>query len=156
MLNGFISYAHADMRAFEQIRRGLITEGRALGIEFWTDKHLHTGMAWDQKIGDAIASAEVFVAVVSYESLYSQYIWEHELPAMKARSASTGALILPLIVNRCSWDYHFGGLHVAPLEDGRVQPILDWKPQRNGFAEACRQAGDAIRRYYNLPAAGSP
>jgi hypothetical protein len=98
----------------------------------------------------------VFVALVSVESLWSDYISKQELPAMQARSTATGALILPVILNRCLWEYQFAATQVAPTTRGRVIPIADWKPQHNGFDAASRQAADAIRRYYNLPSGGTP
>jgi hypothetical protein len=91
----------------------------------------------------------VFVALVSFESLFSNYIATKELPAMKARAATTGALILPVLLNRCLWGYEFSAPQVAPVHDGSPLPIADWHPQRNGYHAASEQIADAIQRYYH-------
>jgi hypothetical protein len=155
-MKGFISYAHADHKAYEAFCKALVPAACGLGTEFWSDPLLHTGQDWNQAIADAVTAAEVFVALVSVESLYSSYIRKQEPPAMQARSNATGALILPVVVNRCLWEYQFAAIQVAPTLHGRPIPIADWKPQHNGFDAASRQAANAIKRHYNLPAGATP
>lgn len=155
-MKGFISYAHADYDAYEAFCKAVAPAARGLGVDFWSDPRLHTGQDWNQAIADAVAAAEVFVALVSVESLWSSYISGQELPAMQARSNATGALILPVVLNRCLWEYQFAATQVAPTNRGRVVPIADWKPQHHGFDAAARQAADAVTRYYNLPPGRHP
>jgi hypothetical protein len=119
-------------------------------VTFWWDPHLQTGSAWNKDIANAIAAAEVFVALVSAESLYSDYINQRELPAMLRRRRATGGLILPILLNQCLWQYQFANAQLAPMHKGTLTPILDWKPQRNGYHTAAAQAADAMQRYYNL------
>jgi hypothetical protein len=155
-MNGFISYAHADFAMFEHVRRGLAPVARAFGIDFWHDQNLHTGQDWHPEIQAAIARADVIVALVSYESLYSPYISDHELPAMQARSKASGTPILPVVLNQCLWEYQFGGTQLAPTFGGKLLPVADWKPQRNGYHRACQQTADAITRRYGPPPKGTP
>ena len=151
----FISYAHADFDMYQEFCKHLAPAARHLGVEFWSDPKLHTGQDWNQAIADAVAAADVFVALVSVESLYSDYISKIELPAMRARSEANGALILPVLLNCCLWEYEFAAPQVAPVSKRRPLPIADWKPQLHGYYEASRQAADAIQRYYALPPKGS-
>jgi hypothetical protein len=155
-MKGFISYAHADYDAYEAFCKAIAPAARGLDVQFWSDPLLHTGQDWNQAIADAVAAAEVFVALVSIESLYSDYINKHELPAMQARSKATGALILPVMLEQCLWQYQFSTPQVAPTNRGSLLPIADWRPKRNGFVAAARQAADAIERYYLLPAGATP
>jgi hypothetical protein len=155
-MKGFISYAHADFDMCQAFCKVLAPAARHFGVEFWSDPRLHTGQDWNQGIADAITAAEVFVALVSYESLYSDYISNTELPAIRARSKTNGALILPVLLNRCLWEYEFAAPQVAPVTKGKLLPIADWKPHLHGYHEAARQAADAIQRYYNLPPKGTP
>ena len=155
-MKGFISYAHADWDACDQFCKTLTPAARQFGIEFWTDWKIHTGQDWKQTIADAVAAADVFVALVSVESLYSSYISDYELPAMQARSQATGALILPVVLNRCLWEYRFAATQVAPTQRGRVAPIYDWKPKQNGFHAAAQQAANSMRLYYSLSMKGTP
>lgn len=149
-MKGFISYAHADFDACQAFVKHLTPAARHWGVDFWWDPKLHTGQDWNQTIAAAIAGAEVFVAFVSAESLYSDYINTRELPAMQRRSRRTGALILPILLNECFWQYQFRRAQLAPTHKGVLKPILDWNPHRNGYHAAAAQAADAMQRYYNL------
>jgi hypothetical protein len=155
-MKGFISYAHADYDAYEAFCRAVAPAACGLGVDFWSDQQLHTGQEWNEKIAAAVAEAEVFVALVSLESLWSSYISKQELPAIRTRSNAIGGLILPVLVNQCLWEYQFAAIHAAPINRGRLIPIYDWRPKHNGFVEAARQAAAAIKRYYNLQAGATP
>lgn len=100
-MKGFISYAHADGGMFREVFKHLTPVARRYRIDFWHDVTLHTGQDWNAAIADAISEADVFVALVSFESLFSDYITHQELPAMRARAAVTKGLILPVLLNRC-------------------------------------------------------
>ena len=147
---GFISYAHADFDQCQELVKRLTPAARHWGIAFWWDPKLHTGQDWNQTIVDAIAAADVFVALVSAESLYSDYITTKELPAMQRRLRQTGGLILPILLNQCFWQSQFQKAQLAPTHKGTLKPILDWNPHRNGYHTAATQAADAMQRYYNL------
>ena len=147
-MKGFISYAHEDGAMFREVCKHLTPITRRHRIEFWTDAKLHTGQDWNDAIAKAISEADVFVALVSFGSMASDYIHTKELPAMRARAATNGALILPVLLNRCLWQFEFGTAQVAPVSGGREQPIADWRPQRNGYHAASVQIADAIQRYY--------
>ena len=148
-MNGFISYAHEDGAMFREVCKHLTPIARRYDIAFWTDAKLHTGQHWNDAIAKAIAEADVFVALVSYESLFSNYIATMELPAMRARAKVIGGLILPVLLNRCMWTYQFSASQLAPVHEGKLLPIADWQPQRNGYHAASEQIADAIQRYYH-------
>lgn len=147
-MKGFISYAHKDVAMYQEFCKFLTPAARHFGVEFWSDPKLHTGQDWNQAIADAINAAEVFIALVSHESLYSAYITNHELPAMQARSRANGALVLPVVLNRCLWQYKFAALQAAPTHKGRLLPVADWHPRHHGFHAAVEQAAAAIECYY--------
>ena len=148
-MKGFISYAHEDGAMFREVCKHLTPIARRHRIEFWTDAKLHTGQDWNDAIAKAISEADVFVALVSAGSMASAYIHTEELPAMRTRAAATAGLILPVLLNRCLWDFEFSAPQVAPVFDGRPLPIADWHPQRNGYHAASVQIADAIQRYYH-------
>ncbi len=155
-MKGFISYAHADYAVYQEFCKVLAPAADHFGIDFWSDPKLHTGQDWNQGIADAIAAADVFVALVSVESLYSAYITRQELPAMRTRSQANGALIMPIVLNQCLWEYQFAAAQAAPTKLGRLVPVAKWNPRRDGYEQAARQAADAIQRYYHPPPKGTP
>lgn len=149
-MQGFISYAHADFHEGQEFLEHLAPAARHWGIEFWWDPKLQTGDAWNDKIADAIAAAKVFVVLVSKKSLVSNYILDTELPAMRAQARTTHALIIPILLNRCFWEYDFGTSQLAPNVKGRLIPIKSWKPHHDGYYAAAAQTTEAMRAYYNL------
>ena len=155
-MKGFISYAHADHGAYKDFCKVLEPAAKHFGIEFWSDPKLHTGQDWNQGIADAIAAADVFLALVSVESLWSDYIRNKELPAMRGRSAVNGALIMPVVLNQCLWEYEFSATQAAPTDRGRLVPVVKWKPRPDGYYHAARQVADAIKRYYFSTPKGTP
>ena len=144
-MKGFISYAHEDGAMFREVYKHLTPIARHYGIAFWTDTKLHTGQHWNDAIAKAISEADVFVALVSFESLFSNYISTEELPAMRTRASANGGLILPVLLNRCLWEYEFSAPQVAPVCDGRLLPISDWPKPQDGYHAASVQIADAIK-----------
>jgi TIR domain len=55
---------------------------RAFKIEFWADKRIKAGNYWSTKIADAIEAAEIHILMLSPAYIRSDYIFDHELPAI--------------------------------------------------------------------------
>lgn len=149
-MNGFISYSHDDFEVFSDFRTHLRAVERALDVRFWSDKRNNAGYHWDAAIRRGIDAAEVFVLMVSPGFIGSDYIWNEEIPAIQERKRSAGALVLPVVLKRCSWQLVSGVLQAVPTDDGRLKPIADWRPQANGFDCARQQIADAIQSYFSV------
>jgi hypothetical protein len=151
-MKGFISYCHDDHAAFREMRTHLRAIERTLGVNFWADNRLNTGNYWSGEIAAAIIAARVHILIFSPAFIGSDYIFDHELPAINAKCAD-GDLVLPVIVNRCAWASFVGVLQAAPKDaTGRLTPIIEWRPQKNGFDAAREQIGTAISDHFNLSA----
>ena len=64
MLKGFISYAHADHAAFNELRTHLRAIERAFKIDFWADKRIRPRNYWSAKIADVIEAAQVHILLL--------------------------------------------------------------------------------------------
>jgi hypothetical protein len=156
MLKGFISYAHDDHAAFEEMRTHLRAIERAFGIELWADKRIAPGNYWSAKIADAIEAAEVHVLMFSPAFIGSNYIFDHELPAIDAKCAR-GDMVLPVVIHRCTWSWLIGVLQAAPVDRaGRLLPVFDWRPRANGFDAARDQIWSAMAARFGIPKAPFP
>ena len=151
MLKGFISYAHDDHVAFSELKTHLRAVERAFKIDFWADKRVGAGNYWSAKIADAIKAARIHILMFSPAFLASDYIFDHELPAINDTCAG-GDLILPVVVKRCAWSAFAGVLQAAPIErGGRLVPLLDWQPRRNGYDAAREQIWSSIAAQFGAP-----
>jgi formylglycine-generating enzyme required for sulfatase activity len=150
MLKGFISYAHDDYAAFNEMRTHLRAVERAFEIEFWADKRIKAGNYWSPKIADAIEAAHIHVLMFSPAFISSDYIFDHELAAINDKRAK-GDLVLPVVIKRCAWSRFVGELQGVPLDHtGRLLPVFDWQPRRNGYDAVREQIGAAIAKTFNL------
>jgi TIR domain len=149
-VKAFISYAHNDHAAYEKMRVYLKPIERAYKVEIWADKRIKTGDYWTDKIEQAIKDACIHILMVSPEFIDSDYIFNHELPAINARYQN-GALVLPVIVKRCCWEPFMGPLQAAPSSPhGRLLPIAEWKPKDNGFEAVREQLSTAIESHFDV------
>jgi hypothetical protein len=85
--------------------------------------------------------------LVSPAFIGSDYIYDKEIPAIQERKRSAGALVLPVVLERCSWQLVCGELQAVPTDRARLKPIADWRPQANGFHHASHQIANTIQSY---------
>ncbi len=109
------------------------------------------GNYWSAEIADAIKSAQIHILMFSPEFIASDYILEHELPAINNKSAN-GDIVLPVVVKRCAWSSLVGGqLQVMPIDPtGRVLPVFEWQPPQDGFNAVRDQIGAILATRLNL------
>lgn len=98
----FVSYSRADEYWLGELAphlKGLEREG---DTEFWIDKdRLRPGEMWTEKLQNAIDAADGAVLLVSARYFSSDFIWEHELPAL-VRAAERGCRLL--VIEAGQWD----------------------------------------------------
>ncbi|MFL6845733.1 MAG: toll/interleukin-1 receptor domain-containing protein [Allosphingosinicella sp.] len=153
MIQGFISYAHYDRKAFEKMLVRIKTIERALSgqVDFWADSRMHAGDYWTDRVGQAIEHAQVHLLLISAEFLASDYIARHELPAINAKYLA-GDLVIPIVLSGCLWEPFVGPLQAVPTFRGRVLPICDWSRRENGFHTASWQVLEAIKAHFGIVA----
>jgi TIR domain len=148
---GFISYAHDDHGAFEEMCTHLAPLEHVYGIDFWRDQRIAPGNYWTKKIEEAIEEASVHLLLVTPCFLASDYIIRTEVPAINAKYRS-GDLVLPVILKRCMWKPFVGSLQAAPMtSSGRLQAVAEWKPQAHGYDAVREQLQKAIEDYLGAP-----
>lgn len=125
----------------------------SFGVDFWRDKRIVPGNYWSAKIEDAIEQASVHLLLFTPSFIASDYIVKHELPAIHAKYRR-GDLVLPVILQRCMWQPFVGVLQAAPMTaQGRLQPVVEWKPRANGFDAAREQLAKALEEHLRTPPA---
>jgi len=151
-MEGFISYAHDDIRLFREFRKNLRSVERAFEIGFWADTSINAGYRWDDEIRRHIEAAEMFLLLVSPAFLASDYIWEKELPAIRTRrSATDRVLVLPVVLSPCYWQLVGSARQAVPTIDGSLKPIVEWHPQSRGHEQARAAIADTIEAFYGRP-----
>jgi len=75
----FVSYAHENAAWFLKVRPLLKFRQPTHVVHAWHDQELKAGDRWDDEIRAALDVMDVFVCLVSYEFLDSDYIMDVEL-----------------------------------------------------------------------------
>ncbi len=148
---GFISYAHEDYDQCEAFRRHLKASERAWKTEFWADPDIRAGYRWNDLIRQRIQDANLFILLCSPDFLFSDFIYNTELPEIVARATAAKGLIIPVVLSRCGWQMLLGVFQAVPTDKGRVKPVIDWRRSDDGFDCAREQIDRAISAHYGVP-----
>ena len=88
--------------------------------------------------------------LITPDFIASDYVYEKEIPAIQEQRRSAGALVLPVVLKRCTWQIIAAALQATPTENGRVLPVTDWHPRANGYDRACEQMMTAIEDHFGV------
>ena len=78
----FISYAHEDEQWLDRIVEHLKPLATAGTITIWSDENIKAGQFWREELNQAIGRARVALLLVSPSYLGSNFVAEHEIPAL--------------------------------------------------------------------------
>lgn len=90
----FISYSRQDhdwLKTLEPYLKPLVDDHR---VTVWSDQAIAPGRDWKAEIDQAVAAARIAVLIVSQDFLASDFIIDHELPALFAARAKGELQIL--------------------------------------------------------------
>ena len=148
-MQGFVSYAHADIAMCHELLTHLDFLKRVHGITLWTDDDIRAGDHWDSRIRDAIQESDFFLLLISPRWLSRPYIQEEEIPAIHARATATERPVIAIILTRCSWDEEYGRLQAVPTREKKLVPVDAWRPRNDGYHRASQEIVTSIRARFN-------
>jgi Leucine-rich repeat (LRR) protein len=137
--SGFICYSLADKAMCDEFRTHLSALEASYGIAFWADLSLRGGDTFDTIIKSQIATADLFLLLISENWFASNYIRNTELPAIFDRYDKARAPIVPVILRSCAWQALLGSFQAVPKDKSGVRPIRNWRSRHDGYAEATEQ-----------------
>ncbi len=150
-MRGFVSYAHQRSGMFEQFNKfSKLPLASIDGLKVWTDNDNRIGDEFERRILDQIQVADLFILLVCADFLASDFIIDKELPAIQRRLVD-GALVLPVVLRPCQWQYVLGSRLAAPLGNlNRIVPVSDWRPHDNGYNRAIEQVMASICQHFGV------
>jgi internalin A len=119
----FVSYAHADERQMEVLRKGLKVMERNGLIRVWADREIVPGQKWRDEIARELEAADAIICQLSPDFIASDFCVLSELNTALKRQAAGRALLLAYILRACNWRM------VKQLEEFQLLP-RDLKPLR--------------------------
>lgn len=101
----FVSYSHMDAVWFQKLRPVLkFSTPNTSVAHVWHDQKLEAGHRWHDEIQSALKQMAVFVCLVSYDFLASDYIMQEELPVAIQREKRNEVIIVPIHLYPVSLD----------------------------------------------------
>jgi len=94
----FVSYSHSDGIWLERLRPVLKFNHCRDRIFAWNDQEMKAGDRWDREIRAALERMDVFVPLVSFELLASDYVKTVELRRALARGRKNKIEIVPVLL----------------------------------------------------------
>jgi tetratricopeptide (TPR) repeat protein len=104
----FISYAHADepeepaegeVRWLTFVRRYLQPALKGGIFDLWVDRQMMGGAVWDAEIERKLRACDIFILLVSADSMASEYIIDKEIAIVEERQAKgDGVYFYPLLL----------------------------------------------------------
>jgi|GEM_PF-3043192 len=111
----FISYSHKDL----DFVRGLAKDLRRDPIRVWFDERLRGGKPWVEQLQDAVKVFDVFVLVLSPDSVESPYIRD-EIEWAKANNKP----ILPILYRDCTVPDDLKDIQYIPFQSTKYNEAL--------------------------------
>ncbi len=150
----FISYSRKD----KNWKNRLLSHLQVLeGIQVWADSRIEVGDAWEAKLQDAMAQADIAVLLVSRHFFNSNYIKTKELPVLLERQRREGLRLIPVIVGSCVWKT-VDWLQVIQAYPGGEKCLADFgKPRwENELATVTEKIAGFLNLTTPSSAVGSP
>ena len=110
----FISYSQFDQQYLEQLRFALVPYERRNELFVWADPLIEPGQEWHEKIFTNLDDADIFILLLSLESVASKFVMEEELPRAETLPKEGKCEIVPILIRPCGWE---------KLDLARVQTI---------------------------------
>ena len=139
----FVSYAHEDKRAHDQLKKHLANLRRDQSIEDWSDVEILPGQDFNDEIRKHLDLAELYLMLISPDFLDSSYCTEIELEHALECHKSGNAVVVPIIIEYCDWMSIEALKNIQALPTG-VKPISSWKNENEAYLDVVK----GIRRVY--------
>src|SRR6516165_11564761 len=94
----FVSYSHENAPWCKRLLPVLRVKANVDTLQPWHDTELKAGDPWDKEIRDELERMDIFLCLVSYQFLASDYIRDVELPRAKVRHQNREIEVVPVLL----------------------------------------------------------
>jgi hypothetical protein len=131
----FISYSKQD----KELRDRLLSHLRPLetkGIISWSDRQILPGTEWDAEIKARLNAADIILLLISADFLATDYCTQVEIPEALRRHKAGEAIVMPVILRSCAWD--FTPLAAIQAYPEKAKPIKSWTDIDEAYTDVVR------------------
>ena len=139
----FITYAHKDSEAKDElVTRLAVLKSKGL-ISIWHDNEINAGDTWRDAIFSNLDDSDILLYLVSAYSLDSESCNEELAGALNAKIR-----VIPIVLESCDWQHHQLSDFQALPDKGK--PIMEWEPESRGWqnvVEGIRKSVTEMQSY---------
>ncbi len=121
----FIAYSRKDANLLDELKKYLQPIVLKYDLTIWDDKEIDAGATWEHEIKKNLISADIFLFLITADSLASDYFHNQELTFAIERHKKGEVQIIPIIMRSCGWKHSI-------IADLQVLPT-DGKPVRSSY-----------------------
>src|SRR5208283_805445 len=146
----FVSYSHENAAWCKRLHPVLKVKANVDTLEPWHDTALKAGDRWDKEIRDELGRMHIFLCLVSFDFLASDYIQKVELEKAKERLKKAEIEVVPVVLypmdlkSDCEFLYQFNPLPEWGKSWRDFEKDGDWRdalyPIGNGVKQAIEKA----------------
>ena len=115
----FVSYSHENAAWCKRLLPVLRVKANVNNLQPWHDTELKAGDRWDKEIRAELERMDIFLCLVSYQFLASDYIQNVELPRAKARHKNGEIEVVPVVLYQIDLKHDCKFLH-------QLSPLPEW------------------------------
>ena len=132
----FVSHAHDDVNHCKYLDKCLKPLGQKITLwRYSDDKNLPSGTEWQKKIDDEMATADIFLLLISVNFYASDPCTDEREKAL-ARQEKGNADIISILLEPCGrWDddKELKKNEALPCVSGELKPVSKWKPHSGAW-----------------------
>jgi TIR domain/Effector-associated domain 11 len=147
----FISYSTWDKPMLEMLDKHLkpIVQAYNGQVTVWSDQSILPGQFLKDEIRANLDTAELYLMLVSPDSLAADYIAQIEIPLAIERTLKNLATIIPIIVRPCLWEYS-ALAQFSPLPK-TSKSVSDFNNQDEAFNEIAKNIVQFLKKKIGAP-----
>lgn len=136
----FCSYAHKDEPLREALDPHFALLRRQGVATFWSDREIYAGSDWASQIDHNLRNANVILLLLSAHFINSNYCFDIELKQAVERHLRREAVLIPVVLQPCTWERVRMTCDGGEFDLGRVQalpagarPVTKWRNRQEAF-----------------------
>lgn len=145
----FVSYSHVNAAWFDRLRPVLKFDRCRDRAYAWNDQEMKAGDRWDKEIKEALERMDVFVCLLSFECLASDYIKNVEVKRALAREKKGEVEIVPIVIYPMDLETEWPQLHVFNPLPAWGKCWRDYEQDGGHYQDAHQPIRDGLRQAIN-------
>jgi len=143
----FLAYSTKDELLKDELLKHLEPNlARRRKIKLWNASKITPGEEWNISIINKIKESDIFLFLLSPDSISSEYLNNVEVKRALKKHAKGKAIVIPIMLRPCSWqELKIAKFQILPRNG---KPISRWEDQDEAFLHVAQEIDIVINQLY--------